>query len=312
MNQNNNHKFENTISDENTLESNVNSRPVAKFCNDPKYVKEFKQSIHEFPQNYAIISMIGSDEVYHDFNVFCADKFVKNYLINKYETATRVIANKYNQIFLSNMERKIQDIENSVINKFNEDITETDVEKIKNELLKKIIDVKEYLMTIFNSVKLNDNISEEHVKELMNNECNISYDDFETQYQEFKDKNLPKLEEDFRKIEDYSGPLISAFKIRGVHEDVEHAKDHAVKLHELEPYVDTYVANVGEWAAWTACREKVNDVVYMDKSLSKLMKRYTDNVNKSNVEFDARRKASLEQSKMSRKEEIKKKVNKNN
>ena len=36
MNQNNNYKFENTISEENTLESNVNSRPVAKFCNDPK------------------------------------------------------------------------------------------------------------------------------------------------------------------------------------------------------------------------------------------------------------------------------------
>ena len=119
MNQNNNYKFENTISEENTLESNVNSRPVAKFCNDPKYVKKFKQSTYEFPQNYAIISMIGSDEVYHDFDTYCSDKFVKNYLINKYETAVRVIANKYNQIFLSNMERKIQDIENSVINKFN-------------------------------------------------------------------------------------------------------------------------------------------------------------------------------------------------
>lgn len=308
----NTNKFENSINEENNLESNINNRPPVRFCNDPKYVKEFKQSVHEFPENYAIISMIGSDEVYHDFNAFCADKFVKNYLINKYETAVRVIANKYNQIFLSNMERKLQDVENSVISKFKEEISETDIEKIKKELLSRIVDVKEYLMSIFNSVKMNDNLPSDHVSELVKNECNVSFNDFESQYSDFKDQNLPKLEEDFRNIENYQGPLISAFKIRGIHEDVDKAKEHAMKLHELEPYVDTYIANVGEWAAWTASREKVNDVVYMDKSLSKLMERYTQNVNKNNEEFDARRKESITQSKLSRKEEIKKKVNRKN
>lgn len=299
-------QFANTISEENTLESNVNSRPVPKFVNDPKYIKEFKQPIREFEENYAIISMIGSDEVYHDFNVFCVDKFMKSYLVSKYETAVRVIANKYNQIFLTNMERKLNDIENSVISKFGD----TDDSKIRDELLSKITDVKEYLMTIYNAVKLNDNLPAENVKQLVETNTDISYDDFETEYKEFRDANLSKLQEEFRKIEDYNGPLISAFKIRGVHETVELAKEHARKLYDLEPYVDTYVATVGDWAAWTASRENVNDVVYMDKSLAKLMKRYTDNVNKSNVEFDNRRKVSLEQSKKSRKEEIKRKVNK--
>lgn len=299
-------QFANTISDENTLESNVNKRPVPKFVNDPKYIKAFKQPVREFEENYAIISMIGSDEVYHDFNVFCVNKFMKDYLASKYETAIRIIANKYNQIFLTNMERKLHDVESSVIAKFNDETTTRD------ELLRKITDVKEYLMTIYNAVKLNDNLPAENIKQLIETNTDISYDTFETEYREFRDTNLAKLQEDFRKMEDYNGPLISAFKIRGVHETVEAAKEHATKLHDLEPCVDTYVANVGEWAAWTASRECVNDVVYMDKSLAKLMKRYTENVNKSNLEFDNRYKASLKESKKLRKEEIKRKVNQPN
>lgn len=303
-------QFANTISEENNLESNLNSRPIPKFVTDPKFVKEFKQPIREFEQNYAIISMIGSDEVYHNFDVFCVDKFMKSYLVDKYETAVRVIANKYNQIFLTNMDRKLKDIETTVIEKFSQLSDNSNPETIKNELLNKIIDVKEYLMTIFNAVKLNDNLPADNVKQLVETECGISYDDLEVEYHTFRDTHLAKLQEDFRQIEDYQGPLISAFKIRGIHDNVDSAKEHAMKLYELEPCVDTFIANVGEWAAWTASRENVQDVVYMDKSLDKLMSRYNDNIKKCNDEFDSRRKVSIEQSKMSRKEEIKRKVNK--
>lgn len=303
-------KFANAISSENTLESNVNSRPPVNFTNDPKYIKEFKKPIKEFEENYAIISMIGSDEVYHNFDVFCVDKFVKRYIENKWTTGVRVIANKYNQIFLENMNRKINDFENSVITEFEKKDQSSDPDKVKDELLAKITDVKEYLMTIYKAVSLNDNLPEEAVKQLVKTECGVSYDDIESEYHTFHDENLDKLQEDFRKIEDYQGPIISAFKIRGIHDTVDAAKEHAKKLYDLEPYVDTYIANVGQWASWTASREYVQDVVYMDKSLDKLMKRYKENINKCNAEFDERRKAGIEHSKMARKEEIRRKVNK--
>lgn len=309
-------KYANAISDENTLESNINNRPPVKFANDPKYIKEFKKPVKEFEENYAIISMIGSDEVYHNFDVFCVDKFVKNYLENKWTTGIRVIANKYNQIFLENMNRKINDLENTVISKFEDNSTESSKvddntsSKVKDDLLAKITDVKEYLMTIYKAVSLNDNLPEETVKQLVKTECGVSYDDIESEYRAFHDEHLDKLQEDFRKIEDYQGPIISAFKIRGIHDTVDAAKEHAKKLYDLEPYVDTYVANVGQWASWTASREYVQDVEYMDKSLDKLMKRYKENINKCNNEFDERRKASIEQSKMARKEEIRRKINK--
>ena len=303
-------KFANAISSENTLESNVNSRPPVNFTNDPKYIKEFKKPIKEFEENYAIISMIGSDEVYHNFDVFCVDKFVKRYIENKWTTGVRVIANKYNQIFLENMNRKINDFENSVITEFEKKDQSSDPDKVKDELLAKITDVKEYLMTIYKAVSLNDNLPEEAVKQLVKTECGVSYDDIESEYHTFHDENLDKLQEDFRKIEDHQGPIISAFKIRGIHDTVDAAKEHAKKLYDLEPYVDTYIANVGQWASWTASREYVQDVVYMDKSLDKLMKRYKENINKCNAEFDERRKAGIEHSKMARKEEIRRKVNK--
>lgn len=301
-------KYANAISNENTLESNINNRPPVKFANDPKYIKEFKKPVKEFEENYAIISMIGSDEVYHNFDVFCVDKFVKSYLENKWTTGIRVIANKYNQIFLENMNRKINDFENTVMNTFDDNNTESS--KVKDDLLAKITDVKEYLMTIYKAVSLNDNLPEETVKQLVKTECNVSYDDIESEYRTFHDEHLDKLQEDFRKIEDYQGPIISAFKIRGIHDTVDAAKEHAKKLYDLEPYVDTYVANVGQWASWTASREYVQDVEYMDKSLDKLMKRYKENINKCNNEFDERRKVSIEQSKMARKEEIRRKINK--
>lgn len=311
-------KYANAISDENTLESNINNRPPVKFANDPKYIKEFKKPVKEFEENYAIISMIGSDEVYHNFDVFCVDKFVKSYLKNKWTTGIRVIANKYNQIFLENMNRKINDLENTVISKFEDNkessesskVDDNTSSKVKDDLLAKITDVKEYLMTIYKAVSLNDNLPEDTVKQLVKTECGVSYDDIESEYRAFHDEHLDKLQEDFRKIEDYQGPIISAFKIRGIHDTVDAAKEHAKKLYDLEPYVDTYVANVGQWASWTASREYVQDVEYMDKSLDKLMKRYKENINKCNNEFDERRKASIEQSKMARKEEIRRKINK--
>ena len=298
--------YANAISEENTLESNINSRPLVKFTNDPAYVKEFKKPVREFAENYAIISMIGSDEVYHNFDIFCVDKFVKSYINNKWMTGVRVIANKYNQIFLENMNRKINDLENTVTNTF----TNSTADKTKSDLLAKITDVKEYLMTIYKAVSLNDNLPEDTVKQLVKTECNISYDDIENEYHSFRDEHLDKLQEDFRNVEDYQGPIISAFKIRGIHDTVDAAKEHAKKLYDIEPYVDTYVANVGQWASWTASREYVQDVVYMDKSLDKLMTRYKDNINKCNTEFDERRKTAIEQSKQARKEEIRRKVNK--
>ena len=59
-------KFANAISDENTLESNVNSRPPVNFTNDPKYIKEFKKPIKEdvqetqTPSDHGMSSLINN------------------------------------------------------------------------------------------------------------------------------------------------------------------------------------------------------------------------------------------------------------
>lgn len=293
--------------DYNTLKSNINNRPPVKLGDDPEYVKKFKQPVTEFPEKYAIVSMIGNDDVFHNFEAFVSSKFVESYLAQKYETAVRVIANKYNQIFLGNMETKIRDLENSVIKKFDEAVITS---KEQEELNKQITNVREYLMSIYNAVKFDDMLESKLVQEIVKKETNEDYRVIEGVYIGFRDKHLNQLEQDFRKIEDYNGPIMDAFKIRGIHETIESATEHARELHSLEPYVDTFIANVGKWALWTAARDRVNDVVYMDESLSKVMSRFKKNVIEENNEFDKRYKNSLKANKVVRHDEIRERVKK--
>lgn len=285
------------------LHSNIDSRPVCKFTDDPEYIKKFKTPVSEFPEKYAIISMIGNEDVYHDFNAFCASKFVKSYLDAKFQTAVRVIANKYNQMFLKNIETKTEDYKKSVIKKFEDGGITSDEQRA---LFDTITDVNAFLTTLYNEVKFDDNLSDKVIHDLMDNEMDIQYRKFESDYRFFRDEHLTELEADYRKIEDYNGPIASAFKVRGVHATVEDAKEHAKKLYDIEPYVDTYVASMGKWALWTAAREKVQDTIYMDESLDKLMKRYKENISLENKEFDERYKSSIEHGKQRRKEELRK------
>ena len=65
-------KFANAISDENTLESNVNSRPPVNFTNDPKYIKEFKKPIKEFEENYNNLTVSTfKDSIFASFSSTC-------------------------------------------------------------------------------------------------------------------------------------------------------------------------------------------------------------------------------------------------
>lgn len=293
--------------DYNTLKSNIDTRPPVKLGDDPVYVKKFKQPVTEFPEMYAIVSMIGNDDVFHNFEAFVSSKFVESYLAQKYETAVRVIASKYNQLFLGNMETKLRDLENSVIKKFDEaEITSKEQEVLN----KQITNVREYLMSIYNAVKFDDMLESKLVQEIVKKETGEDYHVIEGVYIGFRDKHLDQLEKDFRAIEEYNGPVMDAFKIRGIHESVESATEHARELHSLEPYVDTFIAQVGKWALWTAARDRVNDVVYMDESLSKVMSRFKKNVTDENNEFDKRYKSSLKANKATRHDEIRDRVKK--
>lgn len=293
--------------DYNTLKSNIDTRPPVKLGDDPVYVKKFKQPVTEFPEMYAIVSMIGNDDVFHNFEAFVSSKFVESYLAQKYETAVRVIASKYNQLFLGNMETKLRDLENSVIKKFDEaEITSKEQEVLN----KQITNVREYLMSIYNAVKFDDMLESKLVQEIVKKETGEDYNVIEGVYIGFRDKHLDQLEKDFRAIEEYNGPVMDAFKIRGIHESVESATEHARELHSLEPYVDTFIAQVGKWALWTAARDRVNDVVYMDESLSKVMSRFKKNVTDENNEFDKRYKSSLKANKATRHDEIRDRVKK--
>lgn len=293
--------------DYNTLKSNIDTRPPVKLGDDPVYVKKFKQPVTEFPETYAIVSMIGNDDVFHNFEAFVSSKFVESYLAQKYETAVRVIASKYNQLFLGNMETKLRDLENSVIKKFDEaEITSKEQEVLN----KQITNVREYLMSIYNAVKFDDMLESKLVQEIVQKETGEDYHVIEGVYIGFRDKHLDQLEKDFRAIEEYNGPVMDAFKIRGIHESVESATEHARELHSLEPYVDTFIAQVGKWALWTAARDRVNDVVYMDESLSKVMSRFKKNVTDENNEFDKRYKSSLKANKATRHDEIRDRVKK--
>ena len=74
---------------------------------------------------------------------------------------------------------------------------------------------------------------------------------------------------------------VRGFKIRGMFSNEESAKEHCIKLHNLDPNHNIYVAQTGHWVSWSDNTENAEDFEYSNKDLNNLMKAHKENQEKA-------------------------------
>ena len=73
---------------------------------------------------------------------------------------------------------------------------------------------------------------------------------------------------------------IRGFKVRGMYNNEEEAKDRCKSLYNVESTVNTYVGNIGHWVAWEDNSENAEDFEYANDELNNLMKAHKENQEK--------------------------------
>tara|TARA_B100001093_G_scaffold126213_1_gene118798 strand:- start:10988 stop:11896 length:909 start_codon:yes stop_codon:yes gene_type:complete len=73
---------------------------------------------------------------------------------------------------------------------------------------------------------------------------------------------------------------IRGFKVRGMYNNEEEAKDRCKSLYNVESTINTYVGNIGHWVAWEDNSDNADDFEYANDELNNLMKAHKENQEK--------------------------------
>lgn len=85
---------------------------------------------------------------------------------------------------------------------------------------------------------------------------------------------------------------VRGFKIRGMFNNEEDAKEYCSKLHKCDQNHNIYVANMGHWVSWSDNTENAEDFEYSNKDLNNLMKSHKENQQKAKL-FNAQQKQDM-------------------
>ena len=85
---------------------------------------------------------------------------------------------------------------------------------------------------------------------------------------------------------------VRGFKIRGMFNTEDDAKEHCSKLHKSDQSHNIYVAQLGHWVSWADNTENAEDFEYSNKDLNNLMKSHKENQQKAK-EFTAEQKQNM-------------------
>ena len=85
---------------------------------------------------------------------------------------------------------------------------------------------------------------------------------------------------------------VRGFKIRGMFNNEEDAKEHCSKLHKADQNHNIYVASMGHWVSWSDNTDNAEDFEYANKDLNNLMKSHKENQEKAR-QFTAEQKQQM-------------------
>jgi len=254
-------------------------------------------------QNFALVSFVSNPEkiklrTIYEMNKFLVDnvnsrlvKSTENIIFDTNVSASNLINNLFEETKLFNFD----DYLNFLNSKDNLDSNDL------QEYLNFFKDIQN-LFTQYN--KLNTHYLLEYLKtklmldenKLLNNvlqKYTVDNEELLGSFNKYKHENVAVLENEFNSL--YGDTIsITGFKVRGVFEKIEDAKNRAKILHEtVEPYVDVGIVPVGTWVPYSPDPNFIKDQIYAIEELNSLMEQYNENSVKRDEFFSKRKKMSL-------------------
>lgn len=115
----------------------------------------------------------------------------------------------------------------------------------------------------------------------------FNYKEMDEQYKFYKETNNATLEDDFHRLENFK-TTIRGFKVRGVFNTVEEAKNRCEQLKKKDPNHNIYVSEVGTWCPWSPKASEISDQEWSETQLNTLMMNYNKNKEAKDLVFDER------------------------
>ena len=144
--------------------------------------------------------------------------------------------------------------------------------------------------------------SEDLINTLKSNHSYIfDTNEMDQQYKFYKSINSSEIEADFHRDNNFVTSM-RGFKVRGVFDTVEEAKNRSEFLKRADNKFDIYIAQVGCWCPWSPNPNDLQNQEYSETQLNTLMKQYKDNMNSKDEMFEDRKNGFIQKASNKNKE----------
>ena len=117
----------------------------------------------------------------------------------------------------------------------------------------------------------------------------------QAEYRSFRQQQAADIDDGFLKEHGSFKTNVHGFKIRGVYDSVEDAKDRAVSIKRFDNKFNVFVAEVGCWCPWSPSTDDIANVEYAETQLNTLMKKYMEGQDAKAELYDQRKSGLIEQ-----------------
>ena len=154
-----------------------------------------------------------------------------------------------------------------------------DMNNMFNTLIEKYPDDK----TVFDAVKDNNS----HL---------FKFEDMNEQFNFFKNKNEEEIEKEFHSKQNFK-TTVRGLKVRGVYDTMDEAKKRCDVLKKIDPNFNIMIGQVGCWCPWSPNPNDIDDQNWSETQLNTLMMNYKKNKESKDELFNERTQVSVSSAK---------------
>lgn len=146
---------------------------------------------------------------------------------------------------------------------------------------KEVFFVTKFLHQVFNS----QDREYVDVRDKLNDNKNITYNNINEMYNNWKFSRNNDLEMEFSEVNDYATSM-RGVKVRGTYETLREARKRAQLLQNRDRNFNVFVGQVGYWLPWDPAANDVEEQEYQEGRLNELMKKYQENADNRDFMYE--------------------------
>ena len=117
--------------------------------------------------------------------------------------------------------------------------------------------------------------------------------ELEEQYKFYRSMHDADIDREFSAENDFQ-TCVRGIKVRGVFDTLKEAQVRAEVLKRMGDKFDIFIGQVGCWCPWSPSPEALDDQEYADTALNTLMKKYKENMNLRDEQYEQRKQDKMQ------------------